>query len=583
LEEQVWLKLTQQLTYKNQKKSFPEWHPRHQNENQHPIDLKPSHPEKNTILTPEEGFRALLHHLNLTSQLVNSATANSPNPSHFDLSWVSLKNPKPKSRKWTSSHESRYKAQKNSVHRVNIAIDKLWFTASAIPVQPMWIQLSSKKIVITYSYEMELHNNWYHAHICVHTGKLLSLIDWVSDASYEVYPVGVNDPDDGKRALIRHPFNSEASPNGWVKGRSTAGNNVLAQENLKGEPSPVLDQRKDMFSHYSPQTGHKQKFRFDLDLSQDPNNYLDAAITQLFYTNNLLHDLFYHYGFTEVSGNFQIDNFGRGGQGGDPIMAFAQDGSGFNNANFAAPPDGKIGKMRMFVWNTIEPNRDGDLENGIVIHEFSHGVSTRLTGGPWNSGCLAWGEAGGMGEGWGDVWATILRMRNSKMASRNYPIPWEMGKYANGGKKGIRNYVYSSDKNLNPSTYSLLNGPNYWGVHAKGEVWAITLLEVYWNLVDYLGFTPDWQHDQPLSYGNTLFFQLVIDGLKLQPCRPSFLDARDSILQAEQVLTLGSNSCTLWKGFAKRGLGINAKRIPGSVPWEDDTRVDGFEIPTACL
>lgn len=47
------------------------------------------------------------------------------------------------------------------------------------------------------------------------------------------------------------------------------------------------------------------------------------------------------------------------------------------------------------------PYRDGDLEAGIVIHELSHGLSTRLTGGPANSGCLGWGESGGMGEGWG--------------------------------------------------------------------------------------------------------------------------------------------------------------------------------------
>ncbi|KAG1717917.1 hypothetical protein EDD22DRAFT_964290 [Suillus occidentalis] len=41
------------------------------------------------------------------------------------------------------------------------------------------------------------------------------------------------------------------------------------------------------------------------------------------------------------------------------------------------------------------------MEAGIVIHELAHGLSTRLTGGPKNSGCLGWGEAGGMGEGWG--------------------------------------------------------------------------------------------------------------------------------------------------------------------------------------
>ncbi len=73
----------------------------------------------------------------------------------------------------------------------------------------------------------------------------------------------------------------------------------------------------------------------------------------------------------------------------------------------------------MYVWNTavvrvhllrhrnneahssLQPFRDGDLEAGIVVHELAHGLSTRLSGGPANSGCLGWGESGGMGEGWG--------------------------------------------------------------------------------------------------------------------------------------------------------------------------------------
>ena len=125
--------------------------------------------------------------------------------------------------------------------------------------------------------------------------------------------------------------------------------------------------------------------------------------TQLFYTGNMIHDLYYRYGFDEVAGNFQQHNFGRGGEEGDAVIMNAQDGSGFNNANFMTPPDGQNGRCRMYLWNTANPYRDGDLEAGIVIHELSHGLSTRLTGGPANSGCLGWGESGGMGEGWGGM------------------------------------------------------------------------------------------------------------------------------------------------------------------------------------
>lgn len=142
------------------------------------------------------------------------------------------------------------------------------------------------------------------------------------------------------------------------------------------------------------------------------------------------------YGFDEVSGNFQQYNFGRGGAENDGVIANAQDGSGFNNANFMTPPDGQNGRMRMYLWNTAVPYRDGDLEAGIVIHELSHGLSTRLTGGPANSGCLGWGESGGMGEGWGDFLATVIR--SNKIYS-----DYAMGAWAANRDTGIRNYVYS--------------------------------------------------------------------------------------------------------------------------------------------
>src|SRR5882762_6258650 len=67
-----------------------------------------------------------------------------------------------------------------------------------------------------------------------------------------------------------------------------------------------------------------------------------------------------------------------------------------------------LGRMRMYLWDAASPYRDGELEAGIVIHELSHGLSVRLTGGPAISGCLIYGEAAGMGEGWSDFLATTI-------------------------------------------------------------------------------------------------------------------------------------------------------------------------------
>lgn len=264
------------------------------------------------------------------------------------------------------------------------------------------------------------------------------------------------------------------------------------------------------------------------------------------------------------------------------MIANAQDGSGRNNANFATPPDGRHGKMRMYVWDQTHPMRDGDFESGIIIHEYTHGVSNRLTQGPHNSNCLGWGEAGGMGEGWGDFVATIIRMSINDTRESDFG----MGGWANGGP-GIRNYKYSTSMETNPSTYRIMDRFNYWGVHAKGEVWAEMLYEVYWDLVDAHGYTPIWfppadihqARDHILNHGNTLALQLVMDGMKQQPCNPTFVDARDAILSAESQLTHGENYCLIYAAFARRGLGVGAELIKEG--WLE-RRTESFDVPARC-
>jgi hypothetical protein len=51
-------------------------------------------------------------------------------------------------------------------------------------------------------------------------------------------------------------------------------------------------------------------------------------------------------------------------------------------------------------------NRDSDLDNGVITHEYGHGLSNRLTGGPGTVSCLQNAEQ--MGEGWSDWLALTL-------------------------------------------------------------------------------------------------------------------------------------------------------------------------------
>jgi len=428
---------------------------------------------------------------------------------------------------------------------------------------------------------------------------------------------GINDPSIGNTSIEVKPWDTTASPLGWheiptsanpwpeLKGSNstknattfytTAGNNVIAHEDWEGQSNYI--------HNYRP-INESMAFVYDYEepLGLAPKEYVDFVVTQLFYTSNMYHDLLHRVGFDEQSGNFQAYNFGKGGKGGDPVITNAQDGSGFNNANFMTPPDGTMPRMRMYVWDVATPWRDGDLEAGIVIHEYSHGLSTRLTGGPANSGCLGFGEAGGMGEGWGDAIATLIRQIEEHHQFKNGSDVYTMGSWAANNVRGIRNFPYSTNSTINPSSYKTLDKPGYWGVHAIGEVWAQFLFTMSQNLVEEYGFSktlfPPTNTSEPNDYyttvsdvdsakptplipkhGNTLALQLIVDGMKLQPCRPSFFDARDAIIQADKIRTGGVNACTIWKAFASVGLGSDA-RVIGQTPWGGGVRTDGHQFPS---
>ncbi|KAF9976345.1 Fungalysin/Thermolysin Extracellular metalloproteinase 5, partial [Modicella reniformis] len=449
-----------------------------------------------------------------------------------------------------------------------------------VPVNKAYIQTEEGTLELVYDFQVEMKDteNWFNVQVHAETGKVMQLVDWVSDVTFNVYPMGMNDPTDGDRKLVKDPHHLPASPLGWNRQgqnknfTNTVGNNVYAGDNRRNSDNWKSHPR----AEGKVDEDGELVFDFPIDFEKDPSTYVNAATTNLFYWNNHAHDLFHHYGFDEESGNFQENNFGRGGLGNDAVIANAQDGSGFNNANFATPPDGQHGQMRMFVWDLSEIPRDGDLDSGIIVHEYTHGVSTRLTGGPANSNCLPWGEAGGMGEGWGDFFGTLFRMNDS----HDYNSEFAMGAYANNDK-GIRKFLYSTSKKTNPDTFKTMDGIAYWGVHAKGEVWAEMLFEVYQNLRLVLPFTDDWYTNDKKSYANTLVMQLVIDGMKLQPCKPTFSSARDAIIQAEKALTRGKYRCDIWRAFAKRGLGPRARAIGANLPM-GGFRSESFEPPRNC-
>lgn len=320
----------------------------------------------------------------------------------------------------------------------------------------------------------------------------------------------MNDPSQGSRTLISDPWDTAASEFGYHSDGTTSypttrGNNAIAQTNWDGDANYLNETR--------PQS-EELLFDYPYYLNEtNPRVYADASVTQLFYTANMFHDLLYLLGFNEAAGNFEANTNGQGGIGGDFVILNAQDGSGVNNANFATPPDGQNGRMRMYIWNRTQPYRDCSFEAGVVLHEYGHGLSNRLTGGPANSRCLSSLESGGMGEGWSDFWAIAIHLKSTDTRATDYPL----GAWVAGNPRGIRLYEYSTSLTTNPLTYRYVN--NMTAVHQIGTVWNSILYEALWNLIDKHGINdairPSLDGTGVPTDGRYLTMKIVLDAMAL--------------------------------------------------------------------
>ncbi|MGB3078895.1 MAG: M36 family metallopeptidase [Saprospiraceae bacterium] len=225
--------------------------------------------------------------------------------------------------------------------------------------------------------------------------------------------------------------------------------------------------------------------------------------------------------------------------------------------------------------------RDGSLDNSVISHEYTHGISNRLTGGPGRSDCLSGGaqtgnaeEASGMGEGWSDFMALVTTVNPGDTGAKKRGIGTYAIKETVDGR-GIRTYPYSTDMAIDPHTYDDIITEAL--PHGVGSVWCVMLWDMYWDFSDQYGWDPDVLHGHG---GNNMAIQLVMDGMKLQPCPPGFIDARNAILRADSIDYGGANQCLIWKAFARRGLGFNAD---GGDKGSRSDGKEGFDLPTSCL
>ena len=545
-------------------------------------------------------------------------------------------------------------------------------------------------------------------------------------SSYRVFRLPDESPNDAPRQLVENPADGLASPFGWhdTNGVPGAEFNITRGNNNHAYLDQDDNEQEDFGG--SPSGGAGLDFDFPVDFSQHSQAYREAVTTNLFYGCNTIHDVLYRYGLDEAAGNFQANNYGRGGLGGDYVRCEAADGSGTNNANFSTPteptPGTGVPRMQMFLWpgnqlgnqnqvsitgagdfgagwarygppatnagvsgqivlvndgtalptegcnalvgfpagaialvdrgtctfqvksqnaqaagasaviladNTTSTNppilggrfvnapetiptvsvtqangaaikaalpaagsvrkhpahpgiRDGDFDTGIIFHEYGHGVSNRLTGGPAVN-CLSGNEQAG--EGWSDYLAIglLLNPELDDPAGTRGLVPYVLFQEDRSGN-GLRPRPYSRTMETQPFTYDSiktngwLNGTSLALPHGLGHGWAATLWDMTWDLIDKHGFNPQVYEDWNTG-GNNRAIQYVMDGLKMQGCGPGLVVSSRAIIAAGDELSDGEDTCMLWASFARRGLGFGA--VQGTTNRDDNN--EAYDTAPECL
>ena len=397
-------------------------------------------------------------------------------------------------------------------------------------VKRVAVPLKSGRLGVGYLVEIWTRTNQLWHTIVDGKGRLLFEELRTAGDSYNVF---TNQPLLTPQVIVNGPGTGNAeSTSGWITANTTTGNNVDAYLDRDNNNAADAGGRP-------AGTGPSgQDFLTAASLSQLPTTTANqmVAVGNLFFLNNVVHDKLYRHGFTEAAGNFQTNNFGRGGFGNDSVRAEAQDGGGTNNANFATPGDGARPRMQMYLWNTSAGQRDGDVDSDIVYHEYGHGLTWRMIGG------MSGKFAGAIGEGMADTVAIYINGDDA------------VAEYSNNRASGIRRARYGGY----PNTYSDVLGSS---VHNDGEIYAATM----WRLRE-LWMESGRTQDQLWSY--------VIDGMNYTPSTPAYEDMRDGILAA---MPTQAEDCVVWEAFAQFGIGVGA-----------DGRVSPFRVtesftkPAAC-
>ncbi|MEO5708490.1 MAG: M36 family metallopeptidase [Nocardioidaceae bacterium] len=382
---------------------------------------------------------------------------------------------------------------------------------------------------------------------------------------------------------------------GWLDAKATklSGNNSHAYSDVND------DDKAQVSEEAPPSSGHRWDYTLQpfsvpgvsfcdnpYPCSWDPNVPFSwqanraQNVAQVFFFVNNWHDHLQAgpIGFTEAAGNFQQRNTTRSGEAGDAVDTQTDDGantadglpdgSHIDNANMNTPPDGQAPTMQMYLQHqpgTSYPDEDpfsptnvGD-EADTVYHEYTHGLSNRLVVDAAGNSTLGEVQAGSMGEAWSDWYAMDYLVAQGLQADRRGTADIVLFQYDGAGtavdrtepldcKVGDTSPACSGGATGHTGGYTYADYGQVIGspeVHADGEIWSQTL----WDLRDALG--------------STRTESLITRAMELSPSNPSFLDERNAILSADNVGFGGADQATIWRVFAKRGMGYYAGSLGG--------------------
>jgi hypothetical protein len=488
-----------------------------------------------------------------------------------------------------SGSTARTKAAANVQGRLQPHADgyakRVWFLTSA-GLRPGW------------STYVETTNGSYQHVVDASSGRVLYRHSTVNDDNgdafvYDNFPGAAR----GGKAKVVNFFKR-----GWLKKNATflKGSSVTAF-------SDVNDDDAIQNSEKTPVPGTKHKAQFKLDkFGKAASSFCSAWVctwnphqvgswkvnrkadaTNAFYLASNYHDYLKKapISFTPAAGSFDRE-------GGDPVLLNTLDGANTNagmpdgnhidNANMGTPPDGISPTMQMYLFHVPGASDDpatgdpfvpttGSFDASVLYHEYTHGLSNRLVIDANGNSTLNSIEGGSMGEAWSDWYAMDYLVSHGFLKDTKKVGNLLEGEYVSAGAHLIRTMAIDCppgattkgctsgfDGRTGGYTYgdfpTIVGGPE---VHGSGEIWGQTL----WDLRSKLG--------------HRLTDALVTRAMSISAEDPSFLDMRNAILKADLVGFGNAHKATIWKVFAKRGMGFFAGAIDGG----DTTPGEDFHTP----